>query len=72
MTGMGFVGGSTELLLDTSPLAYVTTPLAAGQFSVTGNSAIAFKSPSNLSIGLHTVRIRVNGVESPPSLWIRI
>lgn len=72
VTGMGFVAGSTEVLLDTTPLAYVTAPLAAGQFSVTGNSAIAFKTPSNLSTGLHTVRIRVNGVESPPGLWIRI
>ena len=69
---MGFVAGSTEVLLDTTPLAYVTAPLSAGQFSVTGNSAIAFKTPSNLSTGLHTVRIRVNGVESPPGLWIRI
>jgi hypothetical protein len=71
ITGMGFVGGGTELLLDTTPLNYVTTPLAAGQFSITGNSAITFKSPGNLSAGLHTVRIRVNGVESPPGLWIR-
>jgi hypothetical protein len=72
LTGMGFIGGSTQLLLDTTPLDYVTTPLAPGQFKVTGNAAISFKTPANLGAGLHTVRIRVNGVESPPGLWIRI
>ena len=71
LSGMGFVAGSTEVLLDATTLAYVTSPPSTGQFNVTGNTGITFKAPANLSPGSHTVRIRVNGVESPPSLWIR-
>jgi hypothetical protein len=71
--GMGFMAGGTELLLDTVPLEYVAMPPpASGQFTVTGNTDISFQPPSTLASGLYTVRVRVNGIESPPALWIRI
>jgi hypothetical protein len=73
ITGMGFIGGSTELLLDTAPLASLAVgPPGPGQFTVTGNTAITFQPPTNLSSGLYTVRVRVNGIESPPAVWIRL
>jgi len=72
-TGMGFLAGSTEVLLDTVPLTFVALPpLAPGQFTVQGNTGIQFQPPGNLTAGLYTVRVRVNGIESPPALWIRM
>jgi hypothetical protein len=72
-TGMGFMAGTTELLLDTVPLDFVPTPPPGpGQFTVTGNTSIAFQTPLNIASGLYTVRVRVNGIESPPALWIRV
>jgi len=73
VTGMGFQGGNTEVLLDTIPLTAVALPpLAAGQFVVASNASIQFKAPAFLNPGLYTVRIRVNGIESPPALWIQV
>ena len=70
--GMGFVATSTEVLLETIPLAPVATPPSAGQFTVVDVATIQFRRPAGLSTGLYGLRVRVNGVESPPALWIKI
>jgi hypothetical protein len=73
VSGMGFLAGNTEVLLDTIPLTAVALPpLGAGQFVVASNTSIQFKAPALLNAGLYTVRIRVNGIESPPALWIQV
>jgi hypothetical protein len=72
VTGLGFIPGSTELLLETVPLAYVATPPGAGQFTVSDAQTITFQPPANLPAGVHGVRVRVNAVESPPAVWISI
>ena len=72
VNGLGFVAGNTEVLLDSIPLAYVAASPASGEFSITSNTVVTFKAPTNLGNGLYTVRIRVNGVESPPGLWIKV
>lgn len=72
-TGMGFVPGSTEVLLDTVPLVSIPVPpLGPGKFLVGGNTSITFQTPSNLASGLYSVRVRVNGIESPPALWVKV
>jgi hypothetical protein len=46
--------------------------LSAGQFTVANVSKLTFKPPTNLPGGLYSVRIRVNQVESPPAVWIKV
>jgi hypothetical protein len=73
ITGMGFLAGSTEVLLDVIPLTAIPLPpLNAGQFVVASNTTINFTTPASFAPGLYTVRVRVNGVESPPALWIKV
>jgi hypothetical protein len=73
ISGMGFLAGNTEVLLDTIPLTAVALPpLAPGQFVVASNTSIQFMAPAFLHPGLYTVRLRVNGIESPPALWIQV
>jgi hypothetical protein len=72
VNGMGFVPGSTEVLLDSLALTPVPAgPLSAGQFTVASASKLTFNVPANLPAGLYSVRIRVNQVESPPAVWIK-
>jgi hypothetical protein len=71
-TGMGFIAGSTQVMLETVPLDYVAGPPGAGQFTVVDVETITFQAPSGLSSGMYGVRIRVNQVESPPALWIQL
>jgi hypothetical protein len=74
ITGMGFIAGtSTQVLLETVPLTYVAAPpLQPGQFTVGSISHISFQRPNGLPPGLYGIRVRVNGVESPPALWIKV
>ena len=73
ITGMGFVAGSTQVLLETVPLSYVAAPpLHPGQFTVPDIETITFQRPAGLAPGLYGIRVRVNEVESPPALWIRV
>jgi Pvc16 N-terminal domain/IPT/TIG domain len=60
LNGQGFVAGQTEILLDTVP----------SLFTVVSPQQATFKTPATLPSGRYTVRVRVNGVESPPSWWI--
>jgi hypothetical protein len=70
--GMGFITANTEILLETIPLSAVNTPLNAGEFTVVDVATMKFRRPAGLSAGLYAVRVRVNGVESPPALWIKV
>jgi len=73
ISGMGFLAGNTQLLLETVPLTYVAAPpLHPGQFTVTDIRTISFQRPAGLPPGLYGIRVRVNEVESPPALWIRV
>ncbi len=72
VTGQGFVRGSTEVLLETVPLTYVTTSPGAGQFTVGDAGTLMFRPPPNLPQGLCGVRVRVNEIESPPAVWINV
>jgi Pvc16 N-terminal domain len=72
VTGMGFIAGSTEVMLETVPLNYVSGSPGAGQFTVADIGTITFQAPTGLRSGMYGVRIRVNQVESPPAVWIQI
>lgn len=72
ITGLGFIPGSTEVMLDTVPLSTVTSPPENGQFTVVDEQTITFQPPAYLRPGLYGVRVRVNEVESPPAVWISV
>jgi len=73
LQGRGFLGGQTEVLLDTLSLVPSNVPPGAGQFQITaGGTEIDFQPPGGLSPGRYSVRVRVNRVESDPSWWITI
>jgi hypothetical protein len=64
VAGQGFVAGATEVLLD-------TVLLPAANFTVVSPAQLTFTAPAFPS-GTYTLRIRVNGVESPPAWWVVI
>jgi hypothetical protein len=73
INGQGFITGHTEILLDTIALTENSPgPPADGQFAVVSMQKIQFRAPAGIATGRYTVRVRVNGVESPPSWWITI
>ena len=75
VTGAGFIASTTEVLLETVHLSYVPSPappLTAGQFTVVSSTQIQFTRPTNLPAGTYAIRVRVNQVESPPALWIKV
>lgn len=70
LNGIGFTPGTLELLLETVPLSQ-NAVLGPGQFDVNGSgTVIQFQLPDNLPNGRYGVRVRVNGVESPPAKWV--
>ena len=72
VTGMGFMAGATEVMLETVPLDPVAGPPGAGQFNVADVGTITFQAPAGLPAGIYGVRIRVNQIESAPAVWIQI
>jgi hypothetical protein len=67
ITGAGFVGTANEVLLGTVPLVSTAGPPGPGGFQVVSSSQIAFQPPADLPAGSYDVRVRVNGVEAPPT-----
>ena len=73
VAGLGFIAGATQVLLETVPLDYVAAgPPAPGQFTVNDISTLTFQRPAAMPKGFYSIRVRVNGVESPPALWIEV
>jgi hypothetical protein len=72
LTGAGFVGGHTELLVGTIPLTEAGgSPPAPGTFVVDpAGTTVDFAAPASLPAGRYSVRLRVNGVESRPAWWV--
>jgi hypothetical protein len=65
IAGEGFVAGATEVLLD-------TILLPAANFNIVSAAELTFTRPATVAAGTYTVRVRVNGVESPPAWWVVI
>ncbi len=68
INGRGFISGSTEVFVGGAALASGGT--GDGQFQITGGTQIQFKPPAALPSGTYGLRVRVNGVDSPPSWTI--
>ena len=72
INGIGFSPGNLEVFLDAIPLTKDVT-LAPGKFTVnSAGTSISFQLPGSFANGLYRVRVRVNGVESPPAKWVEI
>lgn len=70
VAGAGFTG-HVETILGTSALTSAGAPPKPGEFQVTGGGTqIQFKAPGSLAAGTYPLRLRVQGVESPPSWWV--
>ena len=66
--GLGFTTAKTEVFLGDVPLSKVNTPPGAGEFQIDSTeTSFKFKRPAALPHGRYQLRIRVNGIESPPS-----
>jgi hypothetical protein len=73
VAGDGFTPGATAVALDTVGLAPAAGPdPAAGFFAIdAAGQTISFRRPT-LQPGRYFLRIRVNGVECPPSWWVDV
>jgi hypothetical protein len=73
--GAGFIPGATQLFLGGAALAAVLPPAApgTGQFVVAADgTSVAFLPPSGLTPGLAALRVRVDGVDAPPTWQVNI
>jgi hypothetical protein len=63
--GRGFSAGSTKIFVGDAELTPGGT--GDGQFEIISDAQLQFKPPAALPQGNHLLRVRVNGIESPPS-----
>jgi hypothetical protein len=71
--GAGFIPGATEVLVGGTALSATTAVPASGQFRVDpSGTSLSFTPPSGASGTIAPLRIRVNGVESDPALWVTL
>jgi hypothetical protein len=73
VNGTGFVPGATEVLVGTVQLTEVAVAPAAGQVSVDpSGTSFSFSPPAGPAGTVAPVRVRVNGVDSDPALWVAL
>jgi hypothetical protein len=73
VTGAGFLVGVTEVLVGTIALSDVASAPAAGQVSIESSGAsFSLAPPAGTSGQVLPVRVRVNGIESDPALWVTL
>jgi hypothetical protein len=73
VSGTGFVSGVTEVLAGTATLTVTTASPGPGEFSVgpAGTSLTFFPGPGQAGTVV-PVRVRVNGIESDPAVWVTL
>ena len=73
VTGAGFVPGATEVLVGTTALTETTATPGPGEVSVTpSGTSFSFSPPAGQAGTVLPVRVRVNGIESDPALWVTL
>jgi hypothetical protein len=71
LAGAGFIPGATDLIAGGTRLDEAA--LADGKFAIGGGgTSLQFRPPAGFADGTHAVRVRVNGVESPPAWWVKL
>lgn len=72
VNGFGFLASKTEVLLETVALVE-NAAVGAGEFTIkSAGKVIEFKPPATLGTGRYGLRVRVNGIESTPAMWVDI
>jgi hypothetical protein len=73
VSGIGFVPGRTEVLVGTSELTQTAAPPGPGEVSIApSGTSFSFSPPAGRAGVVLPVRVRVNGIESDPALWVRL
>jgi Pvc16 N-terminal domain len=71
--GVGFIPGATEVLIGTAALTSTSSVPAAGEFSVDPSGTSLSFTPAPGPAGTTApLRVRVNGIESDPALWVTL
>jgi len=71
--GTGFVPGATEVLVGTVALTDTAASPAPGEVSVGApGTSFSFSPPAGTAGTVAPVRVRVNGIESDPALWVTL
>jgi len=73
VTGAGFVPGATQVLAGPVTLAPTAADPGPGQVSVgSAGTSFTFSPPAGPTGTVVPVRVRVNGVESDPAVWVTL
>jgi len=73
VSGAGLVPGITEVLVGTVALTETAAPPAPGEVSVDpSGTSFSFSPPAGPTGTVAPVRVRVNGIESDPALWVTL
>jgi hypothetical protein len=73
VTGTGFVPGATEVLAGSVTLAEATSEPGPGEVSVdSSGTSFTFVPPAGPAGTVLPVRVRVNGIESDPAVWVML
>jgi Pvc16 N-terminal domain len=73
VNGVGFIPGATEVLAGSAALASTAAVPAAGEFRVDpSGTSFSFAPPTGPAGVTIPLRVRVNGVESDPALWVTL
>jgi hypothetical protein len=73
VTGTGFVSGATEVFVGTVALTQTTASPGSGEVSVgPSGDSFSFSPPPGPSGTVLPVRVRVNGIESDPAVWVTL
>jgi hypothetical protein len=69
--GTGFVPGQTDVFVGTVKLTETTAAPGPGQVSIASSGvSFSFSPPAGPAGTVLPVRVRVNGIESDPALWV--
>lgn len=73
VTGAGFIAGKTEVLAGTTALSVVSAAPTTGQVRIDpSGTSFAFAPPAGPPATVLPLRVRVNGIESAPALWVTL